>query len=340
MAGKYRDKKSSAWYLSWYENGKLIRRSIGSVTEAEAEAARIAKERSLGETPAAGPAMSVWAERYAKWHSEEYPDSYFRVEQILRMHILPRFGAIPLMALSKEMIETYKHDRLAAGASAATVTKELRTLQAMLNAAVSWEAIPRNPVSSVKAPRDTTSKPPRWYTKDELALIYATELDAPKETTDEDKERHRQYRWSWQLMANSGMRRGEAMQLRWRDIGADEIRILSEPGARTKSGKWRLIPITTGAAQSLLELKIDKTFVLPQINPVSLSRAFARTCGRAGLDGGVHCLRHTFCSHLVQSGVPLRTVQVLAGHSSMRVTETYAHLAPSHLKDSISGMNL
>ncbi|MGB4334022.1 MAG: tyrosine-type recombinase/integrase, partial [Chromatiaceae bacterium] len=83
-----------------------------------------------------------------------------------------------------------------------------------------------------------------------------------------------------------------------------------------------------------------RDYVLPQIAPASLSRSFARTLERAALDGGIHCLRHTFCSHLVQAGVPLRTVQVLAGHSSIRVTENYAHLSPSALRDSIMKLNL
>jgi integrase len=340
MAGKYRDKKSPAWYLSWYEDGKLKRRSIGQVTEAEAEAARVAKERSLHGRPAAGPSLNTWAERYAAWHAQEYPDSYFRVEQILRCHLLPVFGATPLLGITREAVEAYKHQRLSTGASPATVIKEMRTLQAALNAAVEWEEIPRNPIKHVKPPRDTNAKPPRWYTREELHLIYSTELNAPKETTADDREYHRRYRWAWQLFANSGMRRGEGLQLQWRDIGEDEIRIVSEPGARTKSGKWRIIPITGGAREALAELKSDLLFVLPQINPVSLSRAFLRTTARAGIGGGVHCLRHTYCSHLVQAGVPLRTVQVLAGHSSMRVTEMYSHLAPGHLQDAVRGLNL
>jgi integrase len=340
MAGKYRDPRSAAWYLSWYEGGTLKRRSLGKITEAEAEAARVAKERALDGRPAAGPTLNVWAERYAKWHASEYPDSYFRVEQILRCHLLPVFGATPLLGITRETVEAYKHDRLAAGASAATVTKELRTLQAALNAAVAWEEIPRNPIKGVRPPRDTASKPPRWYTREELQLIYAVELDAPKETTQEDREYHRRYRWAWQLLANSGMRRGEGLQLLWRDVGEEEIRVISEPGARTKSGRWRVIPVTGGAKHALEELKGGGAFVLPQVNPVSLSRAFARTTARAGIDGGIHCLRHTYCSHLVQAGVPLRTVQVLAGHASIRVTEVYAHLAPGHLREAVIGLDL
>lgn len=74
--------------------------------------------------------------------------------------------------------------------------------------------------------------------------------------------------------------------------------------------------------------------------PRSLTREFERCLARAKIDGSLHCLRHTFCSHLVMKGVPLRTVQLLAGHSSYAVTERYAHLAPDHLAGALAGLHL
>ncbi len=58
--------------------------------------------------------------------------------------------------------------------------------------------------------------------------------------------------------------------------------------------------------------------------------------------GSLHSLRHSFCSHLVMSGVDLTTVQRLANHSTStsKVTEQYAQLAPSHLEQSTSRLDL
>jgi site-specific recombinase XerD len=50
----------------------------------------------------------------------------------------------------------------------------------------------------------------------------------------------------------------------------------------------------------------------------------------------VHSLRHTFASHLVMAGVDLYSVSKLLGHSSVKITETYAHLLPDHLKKPIN----
>jgi len=338
MAGKYL--RGQTWYLTWVEGKRQIRQRLGPVTEAEAETARIAREQARGHIALAGPQFLTYALTYGQWHSQEYPDSYYRVEQILRQHLIPYFKRRPLLTLTTDLVDDYKHRRFADGAAAGTIIKEIRTLKAMLNRAVETAVISHNPIQHAKAPKDLTSRPPRWYTKEELGLIYATELAIPRETTQEDAELHRQYRWSWQLMVNSGMRRGEAIQLKWEHIGHDELRIVSEPGARTKSGKWRVIPITKGAAEAIEALRRPRPFVLPQVTPFSLTRAFSRTLGRADLTGSVHALRHTFCSQLVQAGIPLRTVQVLAGHSSIRITEKYAHLAPSSLREAIVNLQL
>jgi len=59
-----------------------------------------------------------------------------------------------------------------------------------------------------------------------------------------------------------------------------------------------------------------------------------RICKRAGLRRiGWHVLRHSFASHLVMRGVALAVVQKLMGHSSIVVTQRYAHLAPQVVRD-------
>lgn len=142
-------------------------------------------------------------------------------------------------------------------------------------------------------------------------------------------------------MANTGLRRYEALMLRkeWELLG-QRLRILSTEGARTKSARWREVPISPGAREALDRLASDRELILPQVAPPSLSRAFVTCARRADLDGSLHCLRHTFCSHLVMQGVPLRTVQVLAGHSSIKVTEQYAYLAPDHMAGVMDGLHL
>jgi len=143
----------------------------------------------------------------------------------------------------------------------------------------------------------------------------------------------------YRLMACTGLRRTEALRARWDWISDGTLYIPSEEGGRTKSGKWRSVPLSDGAQQALGALDGGE-HILPRLRPESLSNGFRWTVHRAGLDGTLHCLRHTFCAHLVMAGVGLRTVQVLAGHSTYRVTEQYAHLSPEHLRGAVDGLSL
>ncbi|WP_447945009.1 tyrosine-type recombinase/integrase [Stenotrophomonas indicatrix] len=61
----------------------------------------------------------------------------------------------------------------------------------------------------------------------------------------------------------------------------------------------------------------------------TVSDWFAKDEAAAGIGGHLHRLRHTFCTHMVMGGVPLRRIQVLAGHADYATTEKYyAHLTP------------
>src|SRR5206468_684243 len=65
-----------------------------------------------------------------------------------------------------------------------------------------------------------------------------------------------------------------------------------------------------------------------------------RTCKRAGLrEIGWHALRHTFASHLVMRGVPLKAVQELLGHRDIRTTMRYAHLAPGARREAVESLS-
>lgn len=322
--------RGDSWYIHYIDDGRRIRKSLGKITQAQAEKVRRRIELELAHgaqllMPRQGPLLQQFAPEYVDWYASEHPSSYKRVAQIIESHLIKEFGLMPMDAIEPRQVEAWKAKRKQAKAKPETIIKELRTLKAMLNRAVDWEVIDRNPIARVKEPKNVDSKPPRWYTTDDMRALYeASPHHAP----------------IWQLMANTGLRRGEALNLREDHRKPDRLVIVSEDGARTKSGKWREIPLNGAAIDALDNLALENGYYLPRVNPVSLTRAFGNCARRAKIGGNLHCLRHTYCSHLVMAGVPLRTVQMLAGHAHFSTTEKYAHLAPEHLADSAHKISL
>lgn len=311
--------RNGYWQLNWTEEGKRRHKSLGptsAVPERDAKAILRAKEFELSTAakllnihrrPA--PTFERFVEDYKLWHQVEYPDSTYRTAQILQDHLVPEFGPTPLNLIQVADVEAYKTKRRFV-VRASTVAKELRVLNAVLNRAVKLKVIQDNPISIVKPPKQLDSKPHHYYQPDELALLYQQSDYGPV----------------WRLMANTGLRRGEALNLRWVWI-TDHIRIQSTGEERTKSGEWRKIPMSEGARTALTAIpRPDKAiYVLPRIAPESLSRAFARDAKKAGLDGSLHSLRHSYICHLLLAGENIRTVQLYAGHAHISTTEKYAY---------------
>ena len=333
--------RGDRWYLNWFEAGKQQRRSLGRITATEAENIRKGKELELATGRRIFIASALFddhLERYLTWHRTQYPHSHFRVKQIAAQC----FGAFRGRALSQILpadVERWKASRMTrvgvnrhgarAVVSSETAAKELRTLKAVLAKAAEWGEVEKDPAAAVKAPKNLRSAPIHWYTKAELAKLY----------------RKSRYAAVWRLIANTGLRRAEAMQLRWQHVNMIEahINVLSSEDARTKSGRWRQVPLSKNAIEALRVLRRrtkDSDYVLPRMTGESLSRAFLRDVAGRGMAGSLHSLRHTYGAHLVMAGVPLRTLQVLMGHASFATTERYAHVGKDHLREQAKLINL
>ncbi|MEE8143006.1 MAG: site-specific integrase [Planctomycetota bacterium] len=78
------------------------------------------------------------------------------------------------------------------------------------------------------------------------------------------------------------------------------------------------------------------------LTPSSAQRVFyqARDAARITKNVSVHCLRHSFATHLLESGVHIRKIQLLLGHKSLRSTEIYTHVANDYLQHTRSPLDL
>jgi integrase len=109
-----------------------------------------------------------------------------------------------------------------------------------------------------------------------------------------------------------------------------------------KSGKKREVPLSPELREALKghrHLRGDYVFCNPDGSYITKGETkwpLWRACRRAGLRRiGWHCLRHTFASHLVMKGVPLKAVQELMGHATIEMTMRYSHLSPDVKRDAV-----
>ena len=322
--------RNKAWYLDWREGDERKQKSLGKISKAEAIAAKSRKEYELlHRKGSVSQKQSIpfndYVSIYLAWFERKHPASYDLDQLVLLSDIEPIFKNTLLDKLTVTDIDGLIIE-LSRRNKPSTINRKMGILRALLNRA----KIEGYEVADLKIEEvpDLESKPPKFFTKEELEVIY---------------EADKLYGHWWKFLANTGLRIGEFRNLRTDDIQNDSIHIISTSARRTKSKKWRLVPMN-GSVKSTLELfDMNQEYLMPRFNDDMAKTRFRRICQSAGIKRGkwgVHCLRHTFASHLVMGGTPLRTVQVLMGHASMRTTEQYSHLAPDYLKGSVENLNL
>jgi len=153
------------------------------------------------------------------------------------------------------------------------------------------------------------------------------------------------------LLLYTGMRRAELVFLQWDDIDFinKSIAIQSKPeqGFHPKSYRPRSIPMHPEVEKVLLDLPQRGKFVFddgknqPLHHDGYYLREIKKIYRKCGIqNANIHTLRHSFASHLVMAGVDIRSVQELLGHSTIRVTERYSHLCPTHLSKAVNSINM
>jgi integrase len=130
------------------------------------------------------------------------------------------------------------------------------------------------------------------------------------------------------LALNTGMRRGEILNLRWSqvDFGRSQIHL-----TRTKSGKERDVPMNTQVHNLLFNLaRHESGFVFASQKTsralTHCKRAFTKACELANItDLHFHDLRHTAATRLAEMGAEPFTIKDILGHSDLRMTDRYTH---------------
>lgn len=150
-----------------------------------------------------------------------------------------------------------------------------------------------------------------------------------------------------EFVADTGVRKGEAIHLQWSSVDLDKAIAWIQPGEDEDGwqpkteGSTRPVPLTPALVTMLRRRKaaggtgaVFTTVRKPRRPLASWPQlAFDRAREAAGLDGGPHTLRHSFASRFLRAGGSLFELGRLLGHASQKTTELYAHMVPDHLAD-------
>ncbi|HEY5473623.1 MAG TPA: tyrosine-type recombinase/integrase, partial [Candidatus Limnocylindrales bacterium] len=283
--------------------------------------------------------------------------TYNSYVQHVECHIVPHIGTVKLQkltgsrvnALYAKLAETGRQDGKS-GLSAMTVHHVHACLHKACKDAVRWGHISRNPLDAADPPRkkgDGTREMQTW-TKEQLKAFLGAVSDERLSPL-------------WHTIAMTGMRRGEAIGLRWSDVDLENARlsvlralipinrevVVSEP--KTAKGR-RVIALDPGTvevvkAQAARQLddqtQADDAWVETglvftaengtALDPESVSRYFRQAVKQSMLPKiRLHDLRHTHATLALQAGVHPKVVSERLGHATVSITlDTYSHAIPA-----------
>ena len=327
-----------------------------------------ARTRTRAKRPAAGqetssraeapsvPTFAELAERYLQVQDQTRSDFKNKARNV-RLHLMPLIGEVPIDKIGRREVDSITaHLRTPKGEVASsrrslgrkeapisarrkggtrspkTINNILGTLRAVLALAHEYEVIDRVP--RIRREREEKRDPSFLDFEEAAAFIDATPAE---------------HRALVRTLLRTGLRQGEAQELRWRDVHTDGgrpyvrvSRSVRRAGRgvfevkTTKSRRPRSVPLSQDVVSVLRVLRGEaEDLVFPgdaggYLKGDWLRRLLAETAKRAGLRKHVHphMLRHTFASHASIRGVPLQVIQKWLGHANITTTQRYAHLRP------------
>jgi integrase len=350
-----------AWYGKWRTNGRQLKRKVGSKRsegdrdgltrrQAEAELRRLTAE--VATTRPAGERLSVGevATRYLAdlERRGRKRTTLMAVELAVRVHLTPFFGDRALDSIRPEDVENLMGKMESDGLSPKTIRNYTGTLSALCNYAKGprrrWAS--SNPCDGLELPARDQSEEIRFFDLDEVDALVAAVPEGPWQQSD---------RATFLAAAMSGLRQGELLALRWRDVdwpsGRIRVRqnyVRGEFGTPKSRRSTRSVPMVDRVAGELDRLykarygdqeagDRDDELVFPSVEdggPQQRSNLLDRlrvTLRAARLDEErtFHDLRHTFGTRMAAAGVPMRTLQEWMGHRDISTTQIYADYAPN-----------
>lgn len=273
-----------------------------------------------------------------------------------------QFKNKPLSEIDQKSIDKWRTKKTNSGLTVTTVNRDIGCLKPLFSKAVEWNMLPANPLAKIK-PFKSDVDPIIRYLSDEEEKRLRAALDAREVRDKEGRRRANVWRTARKydalpelnesqfvdhlkpailLSINTGVRRGELMKLLWADVNLEKDASLFIRGVSSKSSKGRHIPLNDEAKNTLIQWKAQQgdtkhVFTGQDDQPITdFKTAWRNLLEKAEIENfRWHDMRHHFASRLVMAGVDLNTVRELLGHSDLKMTLRYAHLAPAHKMNAV-----
>lgn len=286
------------------------------------------------------------------------PKTYVTYEGLVRLHISPALGKQRLIALTPEQLHRFYNERLAAGLSPQSVRHLHAVVHRALEQAARWNLVGRNVADLVTPPR---------VEHREIHALTAEEAQKLIEASQDDR-----HGALYVLALSTGMRQGELLALRWRDVDLDAGYLyVNGTLQRTEDGLTIAAPKTAGSRRSVMLSTLatgalrkhrvrqnaerllmgenweNNNFVFANEvgRPIEatnlLRRSFKPLLRQAGLPAiRFHDLRHSAATLLLEKGIHPKIVSDMLGHSQVGITlNLYSHVTPTMQKQAAEAMD-
>lgn len=254
--------------------------------------------------------------------------SWDRDEELYRLRIKAVFGGKRLNQVTRLQIQTFHSSLLEQKLAAATANHHIKLIRHMLNLAVEWEMLDKNPASRIHM-FDEDNKIERYMNDAQLAkLLEVLRTDSSRSVC-----------LIAMFLLATGCRLNEALSATWSQVDKNQ-RVWRIPASNSKSKRMRPVPLNNTALNVINQLNTEGVYTHLFINKktkkpyVNIAKVWERLRSEAGLPHlRLHDLRHQAASNLINSGSSLYIVQQILGHSDPSVTQRYSHLSMQTLND-------
>ncbi len=359
---KRRDGRWAAVVKLGYKDGKRWRKSFYGTTRREVQerltAALRAHQRGLPVVPereTVGQFLQQWLTECVK--PGVRPRTHEGYAGHVRLHIAPALGRVRLGKLSPQDVQRFLNTKLGEGHSPRTVQYMHAVLRRALGQALKWGMVARNVATLVDPPR--VERPEvQPLSPDQarafLAAVQGTRLEA-----------------LYSVALAVGLRRGEALGLRWTDVDLDTGTLKVRTSLQRVDGRLQLVEPKTARSRRTIALPqsaiialrhhrvrqlqerllagqrwhdtgmVFTTTIGTPLDPRNVYRHFQRALAEAGLPRKrFHDLRHTCATLLLAQGVHPRVVMDILGHSQIALTmDTYSHVIPTLQREAAGRMD-